>query len=486
MLLSGRAAHSPTPDLRLERAPLAAGGGGGDGGEAGGWTPLQRLLEEEGGEEGGEAEGGGEAEAEGRQAGLEGREAAEEEAEPAAAAAAASQAAENCDAAAAAGRVTRPPSSDLAKPSAEQDALAAGGAEAPRQQAPPLSSNTGRSTAAVPAAAPTMPGDQQSQLEGKRPGSSSKIGQHGITEQEQGAPLQALSTPPHPAAAGEEADNIEEDVEDDWEGVEPSDLDNAFDAASSYVATMAATGGAGAGTGPPPAVQLALYGLYKQATCGPCSTPQPSLFSFTGRAKWDAWNKLGGMSSEDAMTSYIAVLSVVQPEWNSSGPTSRGVDGAEGQPDGGPGRPAGGTSGPVFSSLVEEVTEGGGNDNRSGGQAAVHAHAREGDETGLARLLDQGMEVDLRDDEGCTALHWAADRGNLGALRLLLQRGANHRAKDIHGQTALHYAAICSHAEAAEVLLQEGADPGAADNEGETPSSLCPEHWHWHHQIQRS
>lgn len=32
--------------------------------------------------------------------------------------------------------------------------------------------------------------------------------------------------------------------------------------------------------------QLALYGLYKQATCGPCTTFRPSFFDVKARAKW--------------------------------------------------------------------------------------------------------------------------------------------------------------------------------------------------------
>lgn len=39
--------------------------------------------------------------------------------------------------------------------------------------------------------------------------------------------------------------------------------------------------------------QLSIYGLYKQALVGPCNVKKPSILDMTGRAKWDAWNKLG-------------------------------------------------------------------------------------------------------------------------------------------------------------------------------------------------
>ncbi|RMZ93867.1 Acyl- -binding domain-containing 5 [Brachionus plicatilis] len=51
--------------------------------------------------------------------------------------------------------------------------------------------------------------------------------------------------------------------------------------------------------------KLKFYSYYKQATEGPCDTPQPSIFKLVERAKWNAWNELGNLSKEDAMKSYI-------------------------------------------------------------------------------------------------------------------------------------------------------------------------------------
>jgi acyl-CoA-binding protein len=42
-------------------------------------------------------------------------------------------------------------------------------------------------------------------------------------------------------------------------------------------------------------VKLQFYGLYKQATVGPCSTKAPAFIDFVSKAKWDAWNELGNM-----------------------------------------------------------------------------------------------------------------------------------------------------------------------------------------------
>lgn len=51
--------------------------------------------------------------------------------------------------------------------------------------------------------------------------------------------------------------------------------------------------------------KLKFYSYYKQATEGPCEIPKPAFWDIVNRAKWDAWNKLGSMSKEEAMTSYV-------------------------------------------------------------------------------------------------------------------------------------------------------------------------------------
>ena len=55
-------------------------------------------------------------------------------------------------------------------------------------------------------------------------------------------------------------------------------------------------------------VQLELYGLYKQATSGDVSGARPGMFDMRGRAKWDAWDKRKGMSTDEAMDAYIAYV----------------------------------------------------------------------------------------------------------------------------------------------------------------------------------
>ncbi len=53
---------------------------------------------------------------------------------------------------------------------------------------------------------------------------------------------------------------------------------------------------------------LELYGLYKQATVGDVEGERPSGFDFRGAAKYDAWEKRRGMSTDDAMRAYVDLI----------------------------------------------------------------------------------------------------------------------------------------------------------------------------------
>jgi acyl-CoA-binding protein len=54
-------------------------------------------------------------------------------------------------------------------------------------------------------------------------------------------------------------------------------------------------------------VKLRLYALYKQATEGDVTGSRPGFTNLVGRAKYDAWAKLAGTSSEDAEAQYVAI-----------------------------------------------------------------------------------------------------------------------------------------------------------------------------------
>lgn len=53
---------------------------------------------------------------------------------------------------------------------------------------------------------------------------------------------------------------------------------------------------------------LALYSFYKQGTEGDVSGKRPGMMNLKGRAKYDAWAKLEGMSSDEAMSKYVELV----------------------------------------------------------------------------------------------------------------------------------------------------------------------------------
>ena len=59
---------------------------------------------------------------------------------------------------------------------------------------------------------------------------------------------------------------------------------------------------------PDNATLLKIYGLYKQATDGDNEIKKPSFTDMVARAKWDAWAKLEGTSSDEAKQLYIDLI----------------------------------------------------------------------------------------------------------------------------------------------------------------------------------
>lgn len=53
---------------------------------------------------------------------------------------------------------------------------------------------------------------------------------------------------------------------------------------------------------------LKLYALYKQATVGDVSGDPPGAFDFVGKAKYDAWKAIKGMSKDEAMRAYVTLI----------------------------------------------------------------------------------------------------------------------------------------------------------------------------------
>ena len=55
-------------------------------------------------------------------------------------------------------------------------------------------------------------------------------------------------------------------------------------------------------------LKLRLYAHFKQSTDGDVAGDKPGFTDFVGRAKYDAWAKLKGVSKDDAMAAYIKLV----------------------------------------------------------------------------------------------------------------------------------------------------------------------------------
>jgi diazepam-binding inhibitor (GABA receptor modulating acyl-CoA-binding protein) len=61
-------------------------------------------------------------------------------------------------------------------------------------------------------------------------------------------------------------------------------------------------------------MKLKLYAHFKQATEGDVAGDKPGFTDFVNRAKYEAWAKLKGMSSEEAMKAYVKLAERVTRE----------------------------------------------------------------------------------------------------------------------------------------------------------------------------
>uniref|UniRef100_A0AAG5DTI9 Acyl-CoA-binding domain-containing protein 6 n=1 Tax=Anopheles atroparvus TaxID=41427 RepID=A0AAG5DTI9_ANOAO len=190
---------------------------------------------------------------------------------------------------------------------------------------------------------------------------------------------------------------------------------------------------------------LQFYGLYKQATVGPCNIPKPGIFNVQARAKWFAWSGLKEQNQESAKKSYVQLMSKLQPGWNEAqhnAPSSSWVS---------------------VSRPKREV-------ENSDGLNSLLDFVKEGNAQEAKKVIESGknnQQLNILDDEGLGVIHWAADRGNADILQCLLNSvGIDVNLQDCEGQTALHYASSCGNMECIQILLSHNADRSITDKNG--------------------
>lgn len=116
---------------------------------------------------------------------------------------------------------------------------------------------------------------------------------------------------------------------------------------------------------------------------------------------------------------------------------------------------------------------------------ALSAAVSAGDEEKVRALLEQGVDVNLRDNFGETVLFDAACNGSAAMVQLLIELGADVNARDNEGGTPLWDASIGDNLEAMKLLVAAGAHVNVICD-GETPLEHSYIHYEYIHQDEES
>ncbi|KAJ2776177.1 hypothetical protein GGI15_004927 [Coemansia interrupta] len=114
-------------------------------------------------------------------------------------------------------------------------------------------------------------------------------------------------------------------------------------------------------------------------------------------------------------------------------------------------------------------------DNGATGQTKLHRACNAGDLEQTVSLINQGADINMKDNAGWTPLHESALEGHNAVVVALLRRGAEYGAKGFGGDTPLHDACANGHYDVVRSLLVAGADPQLKNSKGVTPEDMARE-----------
>ena len=104
--------------------------------------------------------------------------------------------------------------------------------------------------------------------------------------------------------------------------------------------------------------------------------------------------------------------------------------------------------------------------------------ARIGDLPAMKRYIAEGADVNAPDDDlNILPLAWSVLHGQTEAARLLIENGADVNMKDDKGSTPLHGAAVFGRADVAKLLIENGATLQVRNDDGATPTDSLHLDW---------
>ena len=96
---------------------------------------------------------------------------------------------------------------------------------------------------------------------------------------------------------------------------------------------------------------------------------------------------------------------------------------------------------------------------------SIHEAALNGQSAEVTKMLEEGADVNAKDQDGRTALMYAAFNGHTEIIEKLIRKGASVNLCDSFGRTALMFASSGPYPAAVKLLLTNRADPNIADTE---------------------
>ena len=104
----------------------------------------------------------------------------------------------------------------------------------------------------------------------------------------------------------------------------------------------------------------------------------------------------------------------------------------------------------------------------------LFTETKKGDIEAIKVLLENGANVNVRDQNLQTPLFYAARYGKAEIAELLIQNGADVHVKNLyHNQTPLYDASATGYLNVLQVLIHNGANIDAVDRDGDTPLHIA-------------